>query len=91
MKLPVEGVKELNWWAHTLQNTPVQSIHKPTFNCHFYLDAAKSGWGTLVAGNTVNGAFSSKQQLLSINTRELLAVYLGLLSLREKLRNKAIL
>ena len=91
MKLPVEGVKELNWWAHMLQNTPVRSIHKTAFNCHFYLDAAKSGWGTLVAGDTVNGAFSSKQQLLSINTRELLAVYFGLLSLREKLRNKAIL
>ena len=91
MRLTPGGLKELHWWVRTLQTTPVQSLHKPTFNCHFYSDAAKFAWGPLIAGDTANGAFSTKQQLLSINTRELLAIYFGLMSLRENLRNKTIL
>ena len=81
MKLSTTGIKELYWWAHTLKTPPRCSLHKPPFNCHFYSDAAKSGWGALVAGDSANGAFSMKQQQLSINTRELLVIYFGLLSL----------
>ena len=69
----------------------MKSLIPPKFHLHFFSDASGFAWGALVAGANANGPFSTKQKDLSINTKELLAMFLGLQSLQDKIRNKNVL
>ena len=67
--------------ARYLATQPSKSLIPLSYATHFYSDASRFGWGALIEGHNVNGPFSEKQKLLSINTKELLAIYFGLSSL----------
>ena len=85
-------IAQLCWWVGRLHSgCPYKSLVPVHFTISFYSDASGEGWGALVAGANANGPFTEKQKTLSINSRELLAIYLGLLSLRDKLIGHSIL
>ena len=63
----------------------------PQFDLHFFSDASGDAWGALVAGANANGPFSLKQKEPSINTKELLAMFLGLQALEDKIRDRNVL
>ena len=92
IKLSEICIAQLRWWVgHLHSGCPYKSLVPVHFTILFYSDASREGWGALVAGANVNGPFTEKQKTLSINSRELLAIYLGLLSLRDKLIGHSIL
>ena len=92
VKLSRTCLAELSWWYHTMNTgCPSKSIVPTKFDTPFYSDASKLAWGAVALGANANGPFSFKQQSLSINTRELLAIYFGVYSLQDKLHNKNIL
>ena len=92
IKLSHLCLSEMEWWYRTKQQgCPSKSIVPTKFDTPFYSDASKMAWGAVSLGANANGPFSFKQQSLSINTKELLAIYFGIFSLQDKLRNKNIL
>ena len=56
-----------------------------------YSDASGFGYGSTWNGVEVQGLFTEKQKLLSINTKELLAIYYALGAHAEKLSNEVVL
>ena len=92
MILNYDCIWELKWWNEYLRlGNPSKSLVPLKFTLQFFSDASGSAWGALVAGSNANGPFSAKQRELSINTKELLAMFLGLQALRDKIRNHNVL
>ena len=85
-------LKELRWWhTYLRQGCPSKSLVPHKYDLKFFSDASGNGWGALVAGDNANSPFSEKQKELSINTKELLAIYLGLQVLADKIRDRKVL
>ena len=91
LRLDKECVKELHWWHGYLASQPFKSLIPLSYSTHFYSDAIGFGWGTLIEGHNANCPFSEKPKMLSINTKELLAIYFGLSSLGKFLRGKNVI
>ena len=91
LRLDKECVKELHWWHGYLASQPFKSLIPLSYSTNFYSDASGFGWGALIEGHNANGPFSEKQKMLSINTKELLAIYFGLSSLGKFLRGKNVI
>ena len=92
IKLSALSLTQLKWWSQCLsKGCPHKSLLPIRYTISFYSNASGEGWGALVAGANANGPFTEKQKALSINSKELLAIYLGLMSLRDKLRGHSIL
>ena len=90
--LPHNCISEINWWLQYLDsNLPCKNLRPPVFNATMYSDASGDAWGCVTSGGCANGAFSEKQKLCSINTKELMAIYFGISSLKDLLQNKNIL
>ena len=82
---------EMQWWGDYLSTVPCKSLLQVKYDTHLYSDSSGEGWVCLCKGAKVNGTFSEKQKLLSINTKELLAIYYGLQCLKDKLKESNIL
>ena len=90
--LPHSCVSEIDWWLQYLQRArPCKDMRPPVFNVTMYSDASGDAWGAVTAGGCANGAFSQKQKNCSINTKELMAIYFGIASMKDLLQNKNIL
>ena len=92
MILNYDCIRELKWWnEHLHLGNPSKLLVPPKFTLQFFSDASGGAWGALVTGSNANGPFSAKQRELSINTKELLAMFLGLQALRDKIRDHNVL
>ena len=92
MVLSNSGREELQWWKNVLtQGPPSKSLKQRSYNIDFYSDATLEGWGVLIKGVNANGTFSEKQSSLSINTKELLAIYYRLASFKIHITGQNIL
>ena len=92
MVLSNSGREELQWWNNVLtRGPPSKSLKQRSYNIHFYSDVTLEGWGVLIKGVNANGTFSEKQSSLSINTKELLAIYYGLASFKNHITGQNIL
>ena len=88
--LDLKCIKELNWWIQNLPNSwaPIRRLGPTVFLAS---DASKRGWGACFEGGTrANKHFSLKEQPLSINTKETLAIYYALCCFKDKLANQHI-
>ena len=80
---------EINWWKMN-----VHSVTKPTMPApvDFVLqtDASSFGWGAycFCCDTTVGGMFSQDEHKYHINTKELLAIHLALLTFRDCYQHK---
>ena len=84
--LNYDCLRELRWWnTYLRRGCPTKSLVPPKYDLRIFSDASRVGWGALVAGTNANGPFSTKQKEMSINTEELLAIYLGLQALQDKI------
>ena len=92
MVLSWSGRDKLQWWRTLLsKGPPSKSLKQTSYKVHFFSDATLEGWGTLMKGVNANGTFSAKQNSLSINTKELLAIYYGLSSFKSYIAGQNIL
>ena len=78
--LPHTCIKEIGWWFHYLKTNSVISksleLLKPT--TFIFTDASGWRYGSVWNDHKVQGLFTEKQMHLSINTKELLAIYYAL-------------
>ena len=85
-------LRTVQWWHDNVFTTKLErSLHTTPVDKHLYCDSSGQGWGSYIDGVEAKSVFAQNQLHLSINSKELLAVYYGLLSHIDKLRNKHVL
>ena len=86
-------LQELKWWNSHLQkqDSLVKSLHETSPDTHVYSDSTDSAFGGHPGQLQIQSRFSKKQARLSINTKELLAIYYTLRSFSTHLKNKHVL
>ena len=89
--------QDLHWWSRVIQeeggvdlSLPVPDLSLPVPDLGFYSDASDIGWGALVGEHQTSGLWTSSQQQLSINLREMIAVHKGLLEFRSLLEGRTV-
>ena len=83
-------IQQLLWWCDNIMTTKLQkSLTTPKVTVELFSDACNLSWGSTVGSRVAQAYFSVKQQL-HINSKELLAVWLGVQAHREVLRNQHI-
>ena len=78
MSVSTECLRDLQWWLHLPRLSLGVSLCQVSPDLHFWSDASDVGWGAHLDRQVASGLWDSHQAALSINTRELLAVQLGL-------------
>ena len=91
VKLNTECLDELKWWVHYLKSDIKKSLHSPAFMAEIYTDASFEGFGRSWNGREFQGKFTEKQKQLSINTKELLAIYYTLRVHVTELKDQVVL
>ena len=85
-------LQELVWWKRNLSKTLVTCyLHEVEISQHVFSDSSGTAFGGWWKNKHVQSRFSEKQAKLSINTKELLAVYYTLSIFAKDLRNETIL
>ena len=85
---------ELRWWSSVLLREDslfIKSLASATPSCHLFTDACLTQWGGVLGEIEVSGKFKPKHHNLSINTKELLAVWYSVCSLKDLLVNATVL
>jgi hypothetical protein len=91
VQLSRRAMQDLLWW----QNLPVRYTSAPMVlrpgTPHLYVDACKSGWGAVMAGEVAKGQFTVEEGKEDIAVLETRAVRLALLSFADKLQDRCVL
>ena len=82
--------EELLWWLHNTDHACC-SLDSHPISAKLYADACSYGWGTVLNGKTTHVFFSPQEKPLSINTKEILAVWYALHSFKASLATKHVL
>ena len=90
MSLSWNAKKELLWW---MQNLPAAAapIHTGPVTRTMYMDASNFGWGVFCPPFFTSGFFDNLEYIQSINTKETLAIWFGILSFLPYLQNNNVL
>ena len=91
VKLDDRCLTELKWWSVYLQKPIVKSLKTYKHTQTIFTDSSNIGFGSIWNGEKFQGLFTQKQKLLSINTKELLAIYYTLSTHAHGLRNEVVL
>ena len=82
----------LAWWLKTITNNKPHMFAMVPISLTLWSDASLQGWGiTLDSGERTGFRFSKEVMHHPINTKELLAIYYGILTFRDKIRRRHIL
>ena len=85
-------LQELEWWRRNISTDVMKRyLHRVEISAHVYSDSSKNSFGGWYNDSTLSSKFSEKQAELSINTKELLAIYYTLSAFRSQLTNLNIL
>lgn len=94
MTLSQNSIKELEWWKQwitTKNGLPIQKIATwSTPQLIIHVDASDLGWGVSSMELNATGPWTSKEKDLSINARELTAIYFALKLHAKKYQNSRI-
>ena len=90
IRLDSQCVKELQWWLKYLRKPIVKSLHKKSATVEIQTDASSIGFRGQFGLESFQGRFTPKQQLLLINTKELLAIYYVLSMLSSDMRDEVV-
>ena len=92
IKLNSQCLQELQWWKDNIYtNNLLRSLHEIETTVNIYSDACGISFGGHWGKHTIQLRFSQKQSALSINTKELLAVYYTLSSFAVELCGQHVL
>ena len=77
--IPTEAKEELFWWLDHLQSWNGQSFLPSSPQVEIFTDASNSGWGIVEGHNSWSGQWTSEEQSLHINQKELLVIWKALM------------
>ena len=81
---------DLRWWLHLPRLSLGVSLRQVSPDLYFWSDASDVGWGAHLDCQVASGLWDPQQTALSINTRELLAVQLGLFQFRSAIQGRTV-
>ena len=90
VSVSAECLRDLQWWLHLPRLSLGVSLCQVSPDLDFWSDASDVGWGAHLDHQVASGLWDSHQAALSINTRELLAIKLGLLQFQSSLRGHTV-
>ena len=90
LRLDKHCIAELQWWKIYLKGNIIKYLHIWEPSQIIYTDSSNIGFGSSWNGLEFQGLFTEKQKQLSINTKELLAIYYTLSHYSEKLRGECV-
>ena len=91
VRLNNDCIQELKWWLKYLNHDIKKSLHKTKTTTTLFTDSSGFGFGGIWGTECIQGRFTEKQKKLSINTKELLAIYYVLSMLGSRLHGEKIL
>ena len=83
-------IDDLNWWYSSLSTWNGLVVQETQIDIQMTTDASSIAWGAWIPGHEAQGFWNKDMSYRHSNYRELLAVWLGLISLREFLKNKTV-
>ena len=83
-------IDDLNWWYSSLSTWNGLVVQETQIDIQMITDASSIAWGAWIPGHEAQGFWNKNMSYRHSNYRELLAVWLGLISLREFLKNKTV-
>ena len=90
-RLDSHCITELNWWVDYLKLPIVESLQVYKHTQVVYSDASDIGFGSMWNDEKFQGLFTPQQKSLSINTKELLAIYYTLSTHAHRFHNEVVL
>ena len=92
ISLSRDCIQELQWWASNLFTDKFsRSLQVDPVDVCLFTDTCDYGFGHIIDEDPLQGVFSEEQKRLSINTKELLAIYYAFVVCKDQLRNKHVL
>ena len=87
-----ECLQELTWWKNNIfTDVMKKSLRDTKITARVYSDSSQHSFGGWYKQHNVSSRFSELQQKLSINTKELLAIYYTLSTFAKLLQNQGVL
>ena len=90
LRLDQPTIDDLNWWYASLTKWNGLVVQETHIDVQMTTDASSIAWGAWIPGHNAQGFWNKAMSFRHSNYRELSAVWLGLISLREFLRNKTV-
>ncbi len=91
IKLSSEVIADLKWWKNLMEFWDGKIVVPSKADLIMFTDASNSGWGASLGQKSARGFWTPMILEESINYRELMAVFLGLLSFKTEIKNKVVL
>ena len=91
IRLDSRCLTELCWCLKYLNTPIVKSLSHRKHTQVIFTDSSDIGFGSMWNGEKFQGLFTEKQRALSINTKELLAIYYTLSTYAKRLKNEVVL
>lgn len=83
-------INDLNWWYSSLSKWNGLIVQETKIDVQMTTDASSVAWGAWIPGHNAQGFWNKDMSFRHSNYRELSAVWLGLISLREFLQHKTV-
>lgn len=84
------SIQDLNWWFTGLKAWNGRTIHQNITDIQLTTDASTVGWGGHLLNLEAQGLWTPDIRCKSSNYREMMAVYLSMVSLRPHLKDKNV-
>ena len=92
IKLSSQCLQELEWWnVNAGMKMMTKSLHAVDIGEHMYTDSSGHSFGGWWRHRTIQSKFSERQSGLSINTKELLAIFYTLCAFSSSLKGTNVL
>ena len=85
MEISQSGKDDIKWWLGHLDDM-YAPIHLPQITKTISCDASNLGWGAVLDNTPTGGAWTSDEQCLHINCKEMLAIYYALRSYCDSIK-----
>lgn len=84
------ALEDLNWWLKEVSGERKRVLEKRTITCHMETDASQTGWGATLDGQQAAGVWNVRLSYEHSNYRELMGIFLGIMSFKEQLKNQSL-
>ena len=90
LMLDEASVSELDWWICYIDEWNGKPVKIKPVECQIFTDASDSGWGAVWNGQEASGVWNPEFMELSINYRELLAVFFAIQTFSPDIQGKSV-
>lgn len=90
LAIGAEVVNELTWWLTAASHWNSRELCTRPVEIQVITDASHLGWGAVCNGKVASGDWNTRVSCASSNYREMMAIFLAIISFRAILKNKSV-